>query len=155
MAGGAKLRRNVYLWIIQYVILKYIIGLKSSDRGRHSCIYYATQSWSAAELLLICSQTLNTCPFIVLWSLCVLGNQSHIIPTLLFTALIFHKSTVWWKFTILFSQSWQDCFWKFLQDIEVVGNSQFYFQNLWNLVFWPENNRVIFIVLCSQPYIIV
>ena len=31
------------------------------------------------------------------------------------------------KFTILFSQSWQDCFWKFLQDIEVVGNSQFSF----------------------------
>ena len=35
-----------------------------------------------------------------------------------------------WNFTILFSQSWQDCFWKFLQDIKVVGNLWLYFHKV-------------------------
>ena len=61
------------------------------------------------------------------------------ILALLFTVLLFHKSAVWWKFTILFSQSWQDCYWKFLQDIEGVRISWFYFQNL---RFHPMNKRV-------------
>ena len=34
----------------------------------------------------------------------------YTVPILLFTLLIFHKLAVWWKFTILFSQSWQNGF---------------------------------------------
>ena len=79
----------------------------------------------------------------------------HTTLTLLFTTLIFHQSAVWWQFTIIFSQSWQDCFQKFLQDIEVVGNLQFYFhdyfQNLWNLLW--KNNRVVMVYKCCICYI--
>ena len=43
-----------------------------------------------------------------------------------FTTLIFYESAVWQKVTNLFSQSWQNCFWKFLiQDIEMMGNAWF------------------------------
>ena len=40
---------------------------------------------------------------------------------------------------ILFSQSWQDCFWnlKFLQHNDVVGNSQFYVSKFMK-IFVPQ-----------------
>ena len=44
----------------------------------------------------------------------------YLIFYLQYYSNIFHESEVWQKITILFSQSQQDCFWKFLQDIEVL-----------------------------------
>ena len=67
-------------------------------------------------------------------------------PALLFIALVFHYSTVWLNFIRLLSWSWQDCFWKFLQDIKVVRNSHSsfheYLQILWNLWELPTNKSM-------------
>ena len=66
------------------------------------------------------------------------AHHHYTVPSLLFTSVIFHESAV--CMVILFSQSWQDCFWKFLQDIEVVGISQFYFHKVCkNYVPWIKD----------------